>query len=92
MNAAHTLPDNPIYAFSPAYDPPEEPQQIRIVFAGLPGYVPTALVALTLNAADHLCDKLNRRLGLDRKAWSALVGRSMAASAGGGHEANGTVH
>ena len=40
------LPDDPVYAFCPAYEPAEQPQQIRIVFRDLPGYVPTALVAL----------------------------------------------
>ena len=53
------------------------PQQIRIVIEGMPGYVPTALVALTLDDAERLCDRLNVRLGLDRKAWCALAGRSM---------------
>ena len=53
----------------------------RIVFRDLPGYVPTALVALTLDDAERLCDKLNRRLGLDRTAWTALAGRSMFAGA-----------
>ena len=34
----HTLPDDPNYAFCPAYGPPESPQQIRIVIDGVPGY------------------------------------------------------
>ena len=51
----HTLPDDPNYAFCPAYGPPESPQQIRIVIDGVPGYVPTALVALTVKCcAQHL--------------------------------------
>ena len=45
---SHTLPDDPVYAFCPAYDFDNMPQQIRIVFADIPGYVPTALVALSL--------------------------------------------
>ena len=50
-----TLPDDPNYAFCPSYDLGDEPQQIRIVFEGLDGYVPTALVALTLKCcAQHL--------------------------------------
>ena len=47
------------------------------------GFVPTALVALTLDDAELLCDRLNARLGLDRDTWSALVGRSMAAARNG---------
>ena len=45
---SHTLPDNPEFAFCPAYDIENRPQQIRIVFSGMTGFVPTALVALTL--------------------------------------------
>ena len=37
---------------------------------------PTALVALTLDDAERLCDRLNARLGLDRRAWTALAERS----------------
>ena len=50
-----TLPDDPNYAFCPSYDLGDEPQQIRIVFEGVEGYVPTALVALTVKCcAQHL--------------------------------------
>ena len=87
MSTSHTLAHDPVYAFAPAYDMTDQPQQIRIVFQGMPGYVPTALVALPLDDAERLCDKLNARLGLDREAWSALVGQSMFGeprSTGGG--------
>ena len=80
---SHTLPEDPEFAFCPAYDLENRPQQIRIVFAGMTGFVPTALVALTLDDAELLCDRLNARLGLDRDTWSALVGRSMAAARNG---------
>ena len=78
----HELPEEPVFAFTPAYELPDQPQQIRIVFEGMDGYIPTALVALTLDDAERLCDRLNRRMGLDREAWSAIVGRSMAAGRG----------
>jgi len=84
MSDLHTLPDSPIFAFCPAYDPPGEPQPIRLVFAGVPGYVPTALVALTLDDAERLCDRLNARLGLDRRAWTALVAHSRRSEAEAG--------
>ena len=79
----HELPEEPVYAFVPSYDLPDQPQQIRIVFQGMEGYVPTALVALTLDDAERLCDRLNRRLGLDHDAWTKLVGQSMAAARDG---------
>ena len=31
----HELPDEPVFAFTPAYDLPDQPQQIRIVFEGM---------------------------------------------------------
>ena len=80
--ATHELPDEPVFAFTPAYELPDQPQQIRIVFEGMDGYIPTAIVALTLADAERLCDRLNRRLGLDREAWSRLVARSMVAGPG----------
>ena len=76
---SHTLPDDPVYAFCPAYDIENMPQQIRIVFADIPGYIPTALVALTLHDAERICDRLNARLGHDRNAWSAIAARAMTA-------------
>ena len=56
--------------------------EIRIVFENISGYIPTAMVALTLEDAENLCDKLNRCLGLDRDARTAMVAASMRA----GHE------
>ena len=76
---AQTLLDDPNYAFCPSYELGDEPQQIRIVFDGMPGYVPTALVALTVEAAEGLCDRLNARLGHSREDWTALAARSMRA-------------
>ena len=61
----------------PAYDVEADVQQIRIVIEGLSGHVPTALIALDLDDALSICDRLNRRLGLDREAWSAMAAASM---------------
>ena len=77
MAPTSTLPDNPVYAFCPEYEPPDGPQQIRIVFKDIPGYVPTALVALTLYDAERLCTKLNARLGLDSLAWMRPAAQAM---------------
>lgn len=82
MAPTTTLPDNPVFAFCPEYGPPDRPQQIRLVFQGVPGYVPTALVALTLVDAERLCSQLNARMGLDRDAWKKLTAQAMHDSAG----------
>ena len=76
---AQTLPDEPNYCFVPAYDVEDEVQQIRIVIEGMAGYVSTALVALMVESAEDICDRLNRRLGLDREAWTAMAATSMHA-------------
>lgn len=89
MAPTSTLPDDPIYAFCPEYGPPDGPQQIRIVFQGIPGYVPTALVALTLDDAERLCSRLNARLGLDRNVWLSLVAQAMRSDS---DPANSTIH
>ena len=72
------LPDCPNFCFVPAYDVETDVQQIRIVIEGLAGHVPTALIALTLEDAQSLCDRLNRRLGYDREDWTAMAAASMA--------------
>ena len=54
-------------------------QQIRIVIEGRVGHVPTALVVLDLDDAFLICDKLNRRLGYDRGAWTAVAAACMRA-------------
>ena len=74
---SHTLPENPDFAFCPAYGPADAPQEIRLVIDGMVGNIPTSLIALTLEDAERLCDRLNARLGMDREAWSALAARTM---------------
>ena len=54
------------------------------------GYVPTALIPLSLDDAERLYDRLNARLGLSREDRTALVARSMRSEAAiPGH---GAVH
>ena len=77
--SAQTLPDCPNFCFVPAYDVETEVQQIRIVIEGMAGHVPTALVTLSLDDALSICDKLNRRLGLNREVWTAMAAASMQA-------------
>jgi len=79
----HILPDDCEFAFCPAYEPSDAPQPIRIVFDGMPGFITTTLVALTLDDAERLCTQLNARLGLDRDAWWAIAARSMRGAGDG---------
>ena len=77
------IPDEPTYCFCPISDAEGEPPQIRILIDGLAFAVPTALVCLTAEDGFALADKLNRRLGLDRAAWTALAARCLRAAGAG---------
>ena len=77
------IPDDPTYCFAPLVDTDGEPPQIRIIVEGLPFAVPTALVCLTAEEGFALADRLNRRLGLDRAAWTALAARCLRAAGAG---------
>ena len=71
------LADDPVYAFTPAYDPEAPAQQILMVFDGMTGHAGTSLIALSIGDAERLCDRLNTKLGLDRRAWSRIAARAM---------------
>ena len=84
------IPDEPTYCFYPAVDDDGDPPQIRILVEGFAFDIPTALVALDREQGLDVCDRLNRALGLDRAAWTALAARCLRAGAG---SMNGsTVH
>ena len=77
------IPDEPVFCFAPVADEDGELPQIRILLEGLPVAVPTALVCLTAEDGFALADKLNRKLGLDRAAWTALAARCLRAAGAG---------
>ena len=77
------IPDEPTYCFYPAADSEGEPPQIRILVEGLAFAIPTALVALDRADGLTVCDSLNRALGLDRAAWTALAARCLRAAGPG---------
>ena len=76
------IPDDPAYCFCPVAEADDEPPQIRILIEGLAFAIPTALVALNQADGFVVCDRLNRALGLDRAAWTALAARCLRAGAG----------
>ena len=77
------IPDEPTYCFCPVSDADGEPPQIRIMVEGLPFSVPTALVCLSVEDGLLVADRLNRALGLDRAAWTALATRCLRAAGAG---------
>ena len=77
------IPDDPTWCFAPVSDTDGEPPQIRILVEGLAFAVPTALVCLTAEDGLLVADRLNRALGLDRAAWTALAARCLRAAGAG---------
>ena len=71
------LDHHPVYAFTPAYDSEAPVQHILVVFDGMTGHAGTSLIALSINDAERLCDRLNAQLGLDRNAWSRIAAQAM---------------
>ena len=70
------LANDPVYAFTPTYDRDQPVQQILMVFEGMTGHASTSLVALSLQDAEQLCDRLNAQLGLDRDAWLRIAAQA----------------
>ena len=83
--SADTLPDDPAYVFCPEPAAGDDPCRILILVEDMTVAVPTALVALTHCDGVRLCDRLNRRLGFDNAAWTAIARRFMRRASQHGH-------
>ena len=86
--SADTLSEDPAYVFCPEPSSGDDPCRILILVEDMTVAIPTALVALTPDHGVRLCDRLNRRLGFDNAAWTAIALRFMRRAGGHGH----TVH
>ena len=75
-------------ASCPAGESHDGPFQIRIAIEDMAVSISTSLFAVSMVEALDTCDRLNRNLGLDRAAWTALVERCMHPPGASGH----TVH
>ena len=71
------LPDNPVYAFAPVEDSDTGVWQIRIVVDGMDVTVGTSLVALGIEEAMAVADRLNRPLGWTRESWTGFAAGRM---------------
>ena len=81
--SADILPDDPAYVFCPERESDDDaPCRILILVQDMTVAIPTALVALTLADGIRLCDGLNRRLGYDNPAWTAIAERFARRAAG----------
>ena len=71
------LPDNPVYAFAPVEDPDTGVWQIRVVVDGMDVTVGTSLVALCIDQAMAVANRLNRPLGWTRESWTGFAAGRM---------------
>lgn len=84
-----TLPDEADFVFFAETMPDEGLHRIAIAVDGMDAPIPTLLVTVTRDSALGIADRLNRRLGHDRAAWTAMAAASMKAEDGSG---GGALH
>ena len=78
-----TLTDDPVFVFCPERESDDDaPRRILILLEDMTVPIPTALVGLTHEDGIRLCDRLNRRLGFDNAAWTAIAERFAHRAAG----------
>lgn len=68
-----TLPDEAHFVFFAEELPEGGLHRIAIAVEGLDAGIPTAMIALGIDEALRVCDRLNRRLGHDRYSWTAFA-------------------
>ena len=79
---ADTLPDEVDFAFRPEALPEEDVHRVVLVVEGMARPIPTSLITLADEAAQRVCDRLNRRLGhRDRDSWATFAARCLRAGA-----------
>ena len=76
MSSAN-LPDNPVYVFTPVEDTDTGVWQIRILVDGMDVTVGTSLVALDIDEAMAVAERLNRPLGWTRESWTGFAAGRM---------------
>ena len=77
--SATELPDHPVYAFAPVADPDTDLSQIRI---GIDIAIGTSPVALDIDRAMVVADRLNQRLEWTRASWTAFAAERLRAGGG----------
>ena len=82
--SANTLPDEVDFVFFAEALPEEDGlYRIAIAVAGMDAAIRTLMIAVTLDSALDIADRLNRRLGHDRDSWTAFASRCLRAGASG---------
>lgn len=76
-----TLPDEVDFVFFVETLPDDGLHRVAIAVEGMDAPIPTMMVAVDIDSALRIADRLNRRLGHDRESWTAFAARCL----GGAH-------
>ena len=75
-----TLPDEVDFVFFVETLPEDGLHRIALAVEGMDASIPTMMMAVTLDSALDMADRLNRRLGHNRASWTAFAARTLRAS------------
>lgn len=78
-----TLPEEVDFVFFVETLPEDGLHRIALAVEGMDASIPTMMMAVTLDSALHMADRLNRRLGHDRASWTAFAARILRSGASG---------
>ena len=72
-----TLPDDVDFVFFVETLPADGLHRMVIAVEGMDASIPTMLVAVDIDSALRIADRLNPRLGHDRQSWTAFAARCL---------------
>ena len=72
-----TLPDEVDFVFFVQALPEDGLHRLAIAVEGMDAPIPTLMVAVDVDSALRIADRLNRRLGHDRDSWAAFAARCL---------------
>ena len=68
-----TLPDEVDFVFFVEALPEDGLHRVAIAVEGMDAPIPTMMVAVDIDSALRIADRLNHRLGHDRESWAAFA-------------------
>ena len=77
-----SLPEDLNFVFFVEALPDDGLHRLAIAVEGMEAPIPTMMVAVDIDSALGIADRLNRRLGHDRASWTACAARCL----GGGQQ------
>lgn len=72
-----TLPEQADFVFFVEALPEDGLHRLAIAVEGMDAPIPTSMIAVDIDSALRIADRLNRRLGHDRGSWTAFAARCL---------------